>query len=150
VSSIRFFVAGIPQSAGSKRAFAIRKGGILTGRVAVSDANPKAKSWKNAVASRAAEVLQGSPIITGPIRLTIEFRLPRPKGHYGTGKNAGKLRESCPKYPTARPDSTKLLRCAEDAMTEIAWADDAQIVEQLVIKTYSDKPGAWIEIEELL
>ena len=35
-------------------------------------------------------------------------------------------------------------------MTEIAWADDAQIVEQLVIKTYSDKPGAWIEIEELL
>ena len=147
--SVRFFVNGVPQPSGSKKAWAIRKAGILTVRVAVSDDNPKSKSWKNTVASCAAEALQGSPLITGPIRLTIEFRLPRPKGHYGTGKNSGKLRESCPKYPTTRPDSTKLLRCAEDAMTEIAWVDDAQIVEQLVIKTYSDKPGAWIEIEEL-
>jgi Holliday junction resolvase RusA-like endonuclease len=147
---IRFFVPGIPASAGSKRAFPIKKGGIFTGRMAVVDDNPRSREWKNAVASCAAEAYQShAQLLDGPIRLSVEFRLPRPQGHFGSGKNAGKLRAGCPNYPTTRPDATKLLRGVEDACTQVIWRDDAQIVDQIVAKRYSEKPGAWIEVELL-
>ncbi len=145
---ITFFAAGLPKTAGSKRAFPIRKGGVFTGRVAVVDANKNAKDWKATVASCASDAYSG-PLLDGPIRLTIEFRLPRPKGHFGTGKNVGVLRNGSPKYPLSKPDALKLARCAEDALSSVIWKDDAQIVDEILLKRYSERPGAWVEIEPL-
>jgi Holliday junction resolvase RusA-like endonuclease len=42
-----------------------------------------------------------------------------------------------------------MLRAVEDAMTGIAWIDDAQIVRQVVTKRYAegaDKPGALVTV----
>jgi hypothetical protein len=52
---VAFTVLGRPQPAGSKRAFAVRRGGALTGRVAVADANPRAKSWQGEVRAAAVD-----------------------------------------------------------------------------------------------
>jgi Holliday junction resolvase RusA-like endonuclease len=147
---ISFFVAGLPQPAGSKRAFALKKGGVYTGRVAISDDNPKARGWKDTVAACAVEACKNyATLLDCPIRLTVEFRLARPQFHFGTGRNAGILRESSPKYPTTRPDCTKMLRAVEDALTAVVWRDDSLIVDQVVTKRYAEKPGAWVEIEAL-
>lgn len=54
---IQFEVLGIPQTAGSKRAFALKKNGAYTGRVAVADNNPKGKDWKNRVADAGNEAM---------------------------------------------------------------------------------------------
>jgi Holliday junction resolvase RusA-like endonuclease len=77
----------------------------------------------------------------------VTFLMPRPKGHFRTGKRAHILREAAPLYHTSKPDATKLLRATEDALTGILWHDDAQIAMQIVKKRYtSSNPGAEIKI----
>lgn len=145
---IQFFVPGVPRPAGSKRAFPIRKAGVLTGRVAVVDDNRNAKDWKATVAAVAVEAYRGA-LLAGPIRLTVEFRMPRPKGHFRTGKRSNEIKDGSPRHPIGRPDTLKLARCLEDCLTHLVWRDDAQIVDEILLKRYADKPGAWVEIEPL-
>jgi crossover junction endodeoxyribonuclease RusA len=70
--------------------------------------------------------------------------MPRPKGHYGSGKNELTVKNSAPKYPDKKPDCTKLLRALEDALTGILWIDDSQVVRQVVGKSYADTGDAKI------
>ena len=82
------------------------------------------------------------------------FRLPRPKGHYGTGRNAGLLKPSAPWYPAGRPDLDKLLRSTLDALGEAGiWGDDAQVVTIAASKHYTsdyEPPGATIRVATLV
>lgn len=144
---LSFTVLGKPQPAGSKRAFAIKKDGEPTGQVAVTDANPKAKSWQREVRDVArdalyAYVLADEPdamaagLLTGPLRATMVFYCQRPKAHFGTGRNADLLKPGAPQFPTGRPDSLKLARGTEDALTGTVWKDDAQVVDLDVHKRY--------------
>ena len=84
--------------------------------------------------------------ITSPIGLTVIFYMPRPKGHYGTGRNEGKLKSSAPLFPTSVPDIDKLVRSTLDGMTEGgAFRDDSQVVSLYALKTYCSQdqtPGA--------
>lgn len=131
-----FTIPGIAQPAGSKRAFCLKKGGAFTGRAVVTDDNPKSKSWQAEV--KHAALNAGVKPQDGPISLTLTFFMPRPKGHFGTGKNASTLKSDAPDCPTGRPDLLKLARGIEDALTGIAWRDDAQIVEEHLEKFYCD------------
>lgn len=141
-----FEVAGIPQPAGSKRAF--RRGD----RIIVADANANARPWKDSVIHAARSALScHAPsnallVLGGPLSLSIEFRMPRPRGHY----NKKGLKPSAPHFHTVRPDATKLLRCAEDAITESGmWHDDAQVAEQHVTKIYAEQPGMTVRVSSL-
>lgn len=145
---ITFMVLGRPQPAGSKRAFAIRKGGVPTGRVAVSDDNPNGKAWQHEVATVAAQAMariHRSPM-TGGVALDVTFVLRRPKSHYFTGRRADVLRPDAPDRPTAKPDATKLLRCVEDALSGVCFTDDAQVVEQTARKVYGLPERCEIEV----
>ena len=151
--TITFFVPGLPRPAGSKRAFALRKGGVLTGRVAVTDANPKSRDWKTQVSQVAADKMKedGRGLLEGPLKLTVDFKLPRPKSHFRTGKHAGQKKDTAPFFHTSKPDATKLTRAVEDALTNIVWHDDAQVSMQHVGKTYeSCDIGCWVTIAELV
>ena len=70
-------VYGQPRPAGSKRH-------IGGGRVI--DANPTAKEWKRTVAQAAGAAVNGHGLVKGPLALTVRFYIPRPAGHYGTGR----------------------------------------------------------------
>lgn len=145
IEPITFFVPGIPKPAGSKRAF------IIKGRAIITDANPKARDWKIDVQHAArsiAERMEGN-VLRCPIKLVVHFVLPRPKSHYRTGKNAAILRPDAPHRHAIKPDTTKLLRGLEDALTGMLWADDAQIALQVTGKDYGDFPGASVTITEL-
>lgn len=136
-------VYGIPQPGGSKRAFVIPG----TNRASVTDDNPKAKDWKTSVKWAAVE--SGMKPLAGPLELTIDFYFPRPKGHFGTGKNENVLKASAPIFHTVKPDATKCTRSTEDALTGIAWSDDTQVAVQTVSKRYvvpGELPGAVIRI----
>ena len=137
MTPITFFVPGKPQTAGSKRAFVIRRGGQYTGRAIVTDDNPKSRDWKTDVGIMAKLSYAGQPL-TGPIELDLTFYLDRPKGHYRTGKYAESLRPSAPTHPTTKPDLLKLARGVEDALTGIVWRDDSQIVWERLQKRYVD------------
>ena len=145
---ITFTVIGLPQPAGSKRAFPFKRRDGKLG-VAVSDNNPKAKDWKQAVASAAHAAHNGSGLLDGPLEVKMLFFLPRPKGHYRTGRNAGTLRESAPLFPTGRPDTQKLARGTTDALTKVIWRDDSQIVKEVLQKHYGEPARCEITITPL-
>lgn len=146
--SVQFFVPGKPEPAGSKRAF-VPKGWT---RPVITDANKKSKPWKDTVTNIALQNYRGE-LMTGPLRVTFKFQVWRPQGHYGTGKNGGIVKRSSPLHPAVKPDVLKLARGVEDALTSIIWKDDAQIVDEHILKEYVEPNiacGVFITVQELL
>lgn len=76
-----------------------------------------------------------------PLMLRVSFRVRRPKYHYGTGRNAGQIKDRYRQaYPTGRPDLSNLVKLVEDALTTLAWADDDQVVRIEASKGFTDSP----------
>ena len=96
----------------------------------------------------ALEAYSGPPLDC-PLAVTFTFYLPRPKGHFRTGKRAGELRDTAPAFPTGKPDVLKLARGVEDALTAIIYKDDSLIVSEHLYKRYTTaSPGVQISIQE--
>lgn len=149
MNPISFSVKGIPKPAGSKTAFAIKRGGVYTGRTVVMDACKKTKSWQATVKAEAKKHAPATPFV-GQIKVAFNFYLPRPKSHFGTGKNSQKLKSTAPLYHIGKPDLLKLARAVEDAMTGIVYVDDSQIVVEELLKAYNIDPifcGVHIQIQ---
>lgn len=140
---IEFTVLGKPQPAGSKRAF------VVKGRPVVADDNRKSKPWQALVAAAASDAMDGHDPMVGPLLLNVEFYVARPAGHFGSGRNAETIRKSAPTFPITRPDTTKLLRGLEDALTGLVWRDDAQVVSQLAHKAYGSPERAEILVASI-
>lgn len=139
---VAFTVLGKAEPAGSKRAFRHSK----TGRVMVADANVRAKPWQSVVAAAGHEAMAGRALLDEPLWVSFTFWQPRPKGHYGTGRNRGVLRASAPDYPMTRPDVLKLARGVEDALTGVCWRDDALIVTETLRKVYDEPARMFVAI----
>jgi Holliday junction resolvase RusA-like endonuclease len=80
-----------------------------------------------------------------PLGAEITFTLPRPKSHYGTGRNAGVVKQ---RFVNALPighstgDVDKLLRMVLDALQDTdVMPDDCAVIEALTRKTYVDGPA---------
>ena len=52
--------------------------------------------------------------------------------------------------PASKPDADNYLKAVGDALNEIVWEDDDQIVDARCIKRYSDKPALRVEIREMI
>lgn len=146
--SLQFTVHGLAQSAGSKRAFPFQKPDGTLG-VRVTDDNKKSKSWQGHVTDVATEAMDGSELLEGPLQLVLLFCVPRPSGHFGTGKNSGVLKDSARPFPTVKPDITKLIRGVEDALTGVVWRDDAQVVAQAALKVYGEPARVEITVNSM-
>ena len=144
MTEIRAYGTPVPQ--GSKRAY-VNKG---TGRAnVVENDSARVRSWRQAVIDAWHD---GRDVLhLGPVSVDVTFYLPRPKGHYGTGRNAGTVRASALRFPAAMPDLDKLLRAVLDALTDAGcWKDDGQVVAVSAAKRWADGqvPGALIWIGE--
>ena len=146
MAAIEFFVPGRPRTAGSKRAFPIRRRDGSLVRIAVTDdSGPEGKAWRAVVQDAARAVFPPEvPLLSGHVELRLEFQVMRPKGHYG----ARGLRASAPVHPTTKPDLLKMARAVEDALTGVLWRDDAQIVTEILTKRYADRPGVVVRVGE--
>lgn len=140
---IRFRVAGVPAPQGSKT---VARSG--SGRSFVREDNPALAPWRNAVAAAAQDAMGERPPIPGPVYLEAVFRFPRPLSHFGTGRNADRLKPSAPDYVTTRPDLDKLLRALGDALAGIVFAADAYVVTVYAEKVYGS-PGADVFVHKI-
>lgn len=134
-----FTVPGIPQTKGSTRSF------VVKGRPVTTSDNPNLKSWEHAVRVTALE--RGLSPTTLPAAVRIEFILPRPKGHFGA---KGILPRRERELHTKKPDVDKLTRAILDALTGVAYHDDAQVYRASMLKRYAgeaESPGAVITVE---
>lgn len=141
----RMTVHGTPAPQGSKQAHPVMRknpaGGnpipVLGkgGRPIVNmkdDSEKRLKPWRSDIAQTA--IANGWPgmglaELDEALVVQIVFYVKRPESHFGTGRNAGVLKDSAPLYPEKSGDDVdKLARGALDALTGIVWKDDRRIV----------------------
>lgn len=54
------------------------------------------------------------------------------------------------KYKSTKPDTDNYLKLFKDCMTDVGfWEDDAQVVDEQIRKTYSEKATIFVRWEEL-
>ena len=92
---LEFRVYGVPAPQGSKR---------YVGRGIMVESSKKVRPWRADVLAAsmiAVDKNQWSKPITEPVKVQVEFYFPRPKNHYGTGRNAQKLKQALPSLSLA-------------------------------------------------
>lgn len=150
---ISFFVEGEPRPGGSKTVIHFRgKNGDLKVRMvhsarfgrdipspvfSIIDAADNG-DWKKAVAAAGTVAMGGMKPWAGALKFTMRFDVERPGYQYQGGNKDRPVRdEYAEAYPIIAPDTTKLVRAAEDALTGIVWTDDAIVVDQHASKGYA-------------
>jgi Holliday junction resolvase RusA-like endonuclease len=128
-------IYGDPAPQGSKRVF--------NGRIVEASGN-KLKIWRKAIAAACQNlVTEEHSLLLGPVRVEVEFYLPRPVS-VTIKKRA---------LPIVPPDLDKLLRGLLDGIgqSEVIWGDDSQVVQIDAVKLYADEtePGATVTIYAL-
>lgn len=128
---------GLPAPQGSKRH-------VGNGRMVESSIH--VAPWREAVVWAAVHKrrkVKGWCPLDGPLAAEMVFTFARPKGHFGTGRNAGVIKTSAPLRPSSYPDLSKLARSTEDALTTASiYADDSLIVEyRALAKFYATDHG---------
>lgn len=136
------FVMGTPAPQGSKR---------HVGRGVMVESSKRVAPWREAVVAQAQRDGLAGKRLTGPVSVDVLFLLPRPKGHYGTGRNADQVKPGAPKYPAGKPDLDKLARAVLDALVQAGViGDDAQVVDLDARKAWctpnDPTPGAHITV----
>jgi crossover junction endodeoxyribonuclease RusA len=126
-----FVVPGKPVPQGSMKAVPRGKFAVV-----VHDNEQQLGDYRARIALAARSA--GIRVKDGPVEITVHFLLPRPKTHFGTGRNAQTLRPSAPEHPTGKPDVDKLVRALLDGLTHIAFRDDSQVVRVVAQKFYAD------------
>lgn len=128
-------IYGDPAPQGSKRVF--------NGRIVEASGN-KLKVWRKAIAAACQNLVSEEHLLLlGPVRVEVEFYLPRPAS-VSIKKRA---------LPIVPPDLDKLLRGLLDGIgqSEVIWGDDSQVVQIDAVKLYADdtEPGATVTIYAL-
>tara|TARA_R100000458_G_scaffold34476_1_gene31811 strand:+ start:1549 stop:2004 length:456 start_codon:yes stop_codon:yes gene_type:complete len=146
MNEIAFRVNGLPGAQGSKK---------LSRWGAMIEASPRVHPWRQDVKFAAQNAYKGTPL-EGAVAVAIEFIFPRPKSHFGTGKNADTLKKSAPLHLTNKTmgDIDKLARSTLDALSKTSGGkileDDSQVVSLSADKRYAiskhDTPGAYISV----
>jgi|TARA_R110000796_G_scaffold249024_1_gene376395 Holliday junction resolvase RusA-like endonuclease len=89
---------------------------------------------------------KGHQLAGGPLRMRITFDMKIPKSWNKARKaeaETGYLR------PTTGADCDNLAKCVADALNILAYEDDSQIVEMILVKKYSTEPKTIINIERV-
>lgn len=141
---VKFFVEGEPIA--QPRPKFSRAGGFIRAYTPDKFVGP----WKKLIMWRAWQERIAGRELDGPVLLALVFVMPRPAGHFGTGKNAGTLKASAPSFHTIKPDGDNLVKAVMDALTEArVWRDDSQVFEQTAHKRYAapgERAGCHISI----
>lgn len=135
---IEFTVYGEPVAQGRPRATTIN------GRVKMYDPK-KSSEYKNYIRLVAS---QHAPkeLLDGPLQLTVRVYRPTLKSF---SKKKKKLAEEGKIRPTTKPDTDNYIKGIKDALKNVIWKDDSQVVDLKVSKYYSEKPRVEIKIEQI-
>lgn len=146
MTALAIIVYGTPAPQGSKR---------HVGNGVMVESSKHVRPWREAVKAAVRDTVEIEQPFDFPLIVDMIFTFRRPAGHWRTGRNAGRLRDSAPPRPDRMPDLSKLARSTEDAITDAGvWVDDARVVEYgRLAKVYANEdadalnaPGAVIRI----
>ena len=135
MKELEFRVVGLPAPQGSKTL--TRYGGLM-------ESSKRVKPWRQDIIHAALEAFAGNPF-NEPVQVSIEFIMPRPKSHFGTGKNAEIIKNNAPFFCTSKTtgDVDKLTRSTLDALSVTSGgtvlADDSLVVCLQALKRYAKR-----------
>ena len=133
MKELEFRVVGIPAPQGSK---------TLTRYGALMESSKKVKPWRQDIIHAALEAYSGKPF-DEPVSVTVTFVFPRPKSHYGTGKNSETIKPKAPLFCTSKTngDIDKVCRSTFDALSVSSGGsvimDDSLVVSVKALKRYA-------------
>ena len=110
------------------------------------------KHWRSAVAEAGQKAMAGRPPFDGPLYVELTLIRLHGPGHFGQGRNVGRLLPSAPAFPAVKPDVLKLTRSTEDALTGVVWRDDSRNCALHIEKVFAEEgepPGAHVRVWEL-
>lgn len=109
--------------------------------------DPATEATEKVLAEAASLFMRGRVPTENPVALLVHAFKPIPESWSKSDKakaEAGYIR------PTSKPDGDNYLKAVQDALNEVVWRDDSQVVDARVIKQYSSDPAMRIEVREFL
>lgn len=144
MSRITITLAGEPRGKGRPRArIAKSKAGAQFVTVYTDAAT---RSYESLLRDAAQVSMVGLPLCEGPLKVKVAAFFSVPQSW------SRKKREQALSgivRPTGRPDCDNLCKVV-DALNGIVWRDDSQIVQFFISKSYADKPGLLIEVQQAI
>lgn len=138
-SAIAFVIPGTPVGKGRPK-FA-RRGAFVTTYTPEKTAN-----YENLVKLAAAEAMQGRAIIDGAVAVAIALFV-TPPASWSQKKQRAALEHVT--MPTSKPDVDNVIKGIFDAMNDIVFRDDKQVVDLSVQKRYAEIPRAFVKVTVL-
>lgn len=136
-TAIRIVVAGAPR--GKQRPRFVR----ATGHAFTPQ---ETRSYEAVLQLAAQQAMRGRPLLEGPVSVQISAGFPIPASW--SIKRKDKAVRGLER-PTVKPDADNIVKIAGDALNQIVWRDDRQIVECGIGKHYSVSPSLIIEVTPL-
>jgi len=137
MTQVRWMTVGIPAPQGSKR---------HVGNGIMIEQSTSLPAWRNQLIYDIKKAARGVKF-EGGINVTLDFRFPRLKSHYRTGKYSHILRDDAPLYKITKPDIDKIIRAVMDSMTlSGVIKDDANCYLIMSRKMYcnpDEQPGVF-------
>ncbi len=133
---LAFDVEGIPKTKGSMRSWLNKR----TGRIVTHNDDPRTAAWERRVHLEAVAAARRAALrpFSGAVVVSLTFRLPRPPSSV---RRDGTPRARAEPWPLKKRsgDLDKLQRPVLDALTGIAWSDDAQVVGVAATKEWATR-----------
>jgi Holliday junction resolvase RusA-like endonuclease len=136
---IRIVLSGEPKGKGRPR-FSVRNGQARAFTPAST------RSYEGALKLAAQDQMGDTPPLDCAVDVTILSYMPIPKS-WSKKKQAAALAGTL--RPTGKPDWDNMAKMT-DALNEVVWRDDGQVVDGRVRKFYSDRPRLEIVVEPVL
>ncbi len=83
---------------------------------------------------------------TSPVRVTVKAYHKPPKGK---PKKVVEDMLNGHILPTKKPDADNVAKIILDGLNKVAWDDDTQVVEMMVVKRYAEEPLVAVIVEEI-
>jgi Holliday junction resolvase RusA-like endonuclease len=133
-SSIRIVIPGPPVAKARPRLG--RGGNVYT--------PAETTAWERQAKFAARCQMGELPPVEGAVSVIVTAHIEPPKSW-----SQRKQDEACAGQimPTSRPDIDNFLKCSLDALNEVVWVDDSQVVDATVRKRYAARPEVVVVVE---
>lgn len=138
--NISFEIPGLPVGKGRPR-FA-RRGNFVS-----TYTDSKTASYENLVKIKAQEVMAGRVAIAGPVQVSVGIWV-TPPASWSQKKQRMALDNKI--LPTSKPDIDNVIKGIFDAMNDIVWRDDKQVVNVSAYKLYSCIAQTTVSVKEII
>lgn len=148
---LSFFVPGKPVGKGRARSAPLmRNGSPVIGKggrpIVIHHTPDKTVNFENLVGYHANQAMNGRPLYAGPMRLQlmIDFDVP---ASWSRKKREQAISGAL--LPTKKPDLDNVAKICCDAMNQVVYVDDVQIVSGIFEKRYREQAGVTVHLESI-